>query len=215
VGSITENSRFVYFGTGNKDYPVTDNGTGKFYGIRDSDTDNTTVSEASLVGLISGSTNLIDSTAGFTGTIQYGWVLNLGSINSTTGVDTSTHSGEKVLSDPVVFNNNVYFTTYTPTTTGICTGGGVSRLYGLNYITGGAAMAAITSLGETAGATVSRHAFTTLGVASSPTLSINPSGQSSLFVGFSGVAGGTGSYREITIDSPPKMKNIKSWKEIL
>ena len=76
-------------------------------------------------------------------------------------------------------------------------------------------MAGLTALGETAGSTVSRHVFSTLGVASSPTLSINPGGQSSLFIGFSGVAGGVGTFREFSIDSPSRMKNIKSWKEIL
>jgi Tfp pilus tip-associated adhesin PilY1 len=144
VGSITENTRFVYFGTGNKDYPVTDTGTGKFYGIRDADTDNTTVTEGSvgtpLISLTAADSTLTSAISPPT----YGWVLNLASITSLTGVDTSTHSGEKVLSDPVVFNNNVYFTTYTPTVTGLCTGGGISRLYGLNYITGGAALSGLT-----------------------------------------------------------------------
>ena len=47
------------------------------------------------------------------------------------------------------------------------------------------------------------------GIPSSPSLSIYPSGQSSIFIGFS-----TGAIKEIKIDSPLHMKNIKSWKEI-
>jgi hypothetical protein len=47
------------------------------------------------------------------------------------------------------------------------------------------------------------------GIPSSPSLSIYPHGQSSIFIGFS-----TGAVKEIKIDSPPQMKSIKSWKEM-
>jgi hypothetical protein len=46
------------------------------------------------------------------------------------------------------------------------------------------------------------------GIPSSPSLSIYPSGQSSIFIGFS-----TGAVEEVKIESPPHMKTIKSWKE--
>ncbi|MBP2673382.1 MAG: hypothetical protein H6Q84_222 [Deltaproteobacteria bacterium] len=46
------------------------------------------------------------------------------------------------------------------------------------------------------------------GIPSSPSLSVYPSGQSSIFIGFS-----TGAVKEIKIESPGQMKNIKSWKE--
>jgi hypothetical protein len=213
VATVTDSERWVYFGTGNQDFPVSDTGTGKFFGIRNTDLDNTTVSEGSLSAI---STEQINSTAGNANVGLYGWVVSFGSIGSTTGVDTLSHSGEKVLSDPVVFNGNVFFTTYTPTTTNVCTGGGVSRLYGLQYQTAGAAMAPDT--GQTA-STVSRYVWGDRGVASSPTLSISPStGLTSLFVGFSGTAGDMGitnKIKEINIPGPTKFKNIKSWKEIL
>jgi type IV pilus assembly protein PilY1 len=213
IATVTESQRYVYFGTGNQDFPVSDTQSGKFYGIFNVDTDSATIPEASLTTI---TTANINSTAGNGSVGPYGWKLDLGAIGSTAGVDTYTHSGEKVLSDPVVFSGNVYFTTYTPTSSSPCTGGGISRLYGLNYQTAGGAL--IPDAGETpvsGNTTVSRHAYSTLGVASSPSLSINPSGMSSIFVGFSGVAGGSGTVKEIQIESPSKYKNIKSWKEIL
>jgi Tfp pilus tip-associated adhesin PilY1 len=212
AGAVTDGLRYVFFGTGNQEFPISDNNSGKFYAIRDADTDNTTILEASLTDI----TSNINSNAGFTGAISSGWKLVLGSIGSTSGVDTASHAGEKVLSDPVVFNGVVYFTTYAANSSSPCTSGGTSRLYGLGYQTGGAGLAPVT--GETPvglNTMVSRHVYTTLGVASSPTLSINPSGSSSIFVGFSGVAGGAGTVKEIQVQSPPKYKTIKSWKEIL
>ncbi|MFA6147174.1 MAG: PilC/PilY family type IV pilus protein [bacterium] len=213
VATLTESQRWIYFGTGNQDFPVSDGGSGKFFGIRNSDIDNTTITEDLLTAL---TTENINATTG-TSVGEFGWMLNLGAIESTAGVDTASHVGEKVLSDPVVFSGNVYFTTYAPISTNPCAGGGYSRLYGLNYQTGGAAMAPDTGQTAVAGSTtVSRHVYgRDLGVASSPTLSINPAGQSSLFVGFSGIAGTTGSVKEILVESPAKYKSIKSWKEIL
>jgi len=212
AGAVTDGLRYVFFGTGNQEYPISDNGAGKFYAIKNADTDNTTILETSLTDI----TSSIDANAGFTGAISSGWKLDLGAISTTTGVDNASHAGEKVLSDPVVFNGAVYFTTYAATSSNPCTSGGTSRLYGLGYQTGGAAMTPVGGETPVSGNTmVSRHVYTTLGVASSPTLSINPSGVSSIFVGFSGVAGGTGSVKEIQVQSPTKYKNIKSWKEIL
>ena len=75
----------------------------------------------------------------------------------------------------------------------------------------GARLASIASLGETTTTKVPYHVYTGSegGIPSSPSLSIYPSGQSSIFVGFS-----TGSVKEIKIESPPQMKTIKSWKEM-
>jgi hypothetical protein len=208
TGAVTDSLRYVFFGTGNQEYPISDGGSGKFYAIRNVDTDNTTVQETSLTDM----TSSLDSTSG---AVASGWKIDLGSIG-TTSVDTASHAGEKVLSDPVVFNGVVYFTTYAANSTSPCTSGGTSRLYGLGYQTGLAALAPVTGETPESGNTmVSRHVYTTLGVASSPTLSINPSGVSSLFIGFSGVAGGTGSVKEIQVESPAQYKSIKSWKEML
>jgi hypothetical protein len=202
-----ENTRFLYFGTGNQENPVSDGGTGKFYAVKDTDSSTTLVTEGSLADLTN---NLGTGTAAAT---QYGWFINLAGIPAaanTASADTFSHSGEKVLSDPVVFFNNVFFTTYTPDATDPCGGGGIARVYGINMLNASSGLAALAPLGETSTPKVSYHVYAGSegGIPSSPSLSIYPSGQSSIFVGFS-----TGAVKEIGIESPPQMKTIKSWKE--
>ncbi len=206
-----ETSRYLFFGTGDQEFPVSDNTTtGKFYAVKDTDSSTTLVTENQLADLTG---NLGTGTDSAT---VYGWLVNLATIPSaakTASADTSyTHVGEKVLSDPVVFYNNVYFTTYTPDASNPCGAGGIARVYGINMLNGKAGLDVWSSFGESStSGKVSYRVFTGTegGIPSSPSLSIYPSGQSSIFVGFS-----TGGVREIKIDSPAQMKSIKSWKEI-
>ncbi|MGZ9148783.1 MAG: pilus assembly protein [Candidatus Deferrimicrobiaceae bacterium] len=204
--SISESSRYLFFGTGNQEWPVSDGGTGKFYAIIDTDSfwPSSPLVESSLADLTS---NLASGTAAPT---QYGWLVNLLNIPSAANsTDTYTHTGEKVLSDPVIFNNNVFFTTFTPDASNPCSGGGIARVYGLKTQNARPGLDALSSLGES-GSKVPYHLFagTLGGIPSSPSLSIYPTGQSSIFVGFS-----TGTITEIKIESPSNMKEIKSWKE--
>ena len=207
AGSVTENLRYLYFGTGDQEFPISNLGTGKFYAIKDADTDNTLLRESNLTELSRSITSL---TGGTVGSSKSGWFISFDNVASTAD-DTKTHSGEKVLSDPVAFYNGVYFTTFTPNAADPCGGGGVARVYGLNMLNAGAYLAPIA--GETATTKIPYHVFSggagsEGGIPSSPSLSIYPSGQSSIFVGFS-----TGVVKEIKIESPPQMKTIKSWKE--
>lgn len=210
--NIGGTTRFVFYGTGNQEAPVTDTQSGKFYAILDSDdffpnspVQETTATVPDLSGSILGGN-------GTQGT--NGWRIDFGSLNSTVvPYDLLTHAGEKMLSDPTIFYGKVYFTTFTPHRNDPCSGGGIARVYGLNYLTGGSGLMADASINaqETSGGRklVPYHVFGTSGVASSPSLSINPSGQSSLFIGFS-----EASVLEMKIDSPLKLKTLKSWREI-
>jgi Tfp pilus tip-associated adhesin PilY1 len=204
--SISESSRYLFFGTGNQESPVSDGGTGKFYAIIDTDSfwPSSPLVENNLADLTS---NLASGTAAAT---QYGWLVNLLNIPSAANsTDTYTHTAEKVLSDPVIFNNNVFFTTFTPNASNPCSGGGIARVYGLKTQNARPGLEALSSLGES-GSKVPYHVYAGAlgGIPSSPALSVNPSGQSSIFVGFS-----TGTITEIKIESPSNMKEIKSWKE--
>jgi type IV pilus assembly protein PilY1 len=205
--SITESSRYLFFGTGNQDSPVSDGGTGKFYGVIDTDSfwPGSPLVESSLEDL----SLYITSSNGGTPT-QYGWLIDLSSVPSTAS-DSYTHAAEKVLSDPVVFYNNVFFTTFTPSAANPCSGGGIARVYGLDMMNAGASLDPLYALGETGTNPVPYHVYAGNegGIPSSPSLSVNPSGQSSIFVGFS-----TGSITEIQVESPSNMKFIRSWKEI-
>ena len=197
-------ARFVYFGTGDRENPISNGNSGKFYCIKDNDSFTGLVDEA-VSGHLADLTGSITSLNGGTmGT--YGWKVVLGNIASTSN-DSSTHVAEKVLSDPIVFFDRVYFTTYTPNSVDPCSGGGIARVYGLFYLTAGAGMEPLAALGET-GTKVPNHVYTDKGMPSSPSLSINPGGQSSVFIGFS-----DGTYQEIAIDSPARSKFIRSWQE--
>ncbi|TFH33419.1 MAG: hypothetical protein E4G97_00570 [Deltaproteobacteria bacterium] len=219
AGAIDENSRYLYFGTGNQEFPVSDGGTGKFYAIKDYDslpagwpTLPLTESNLADVTVNLGYTSLITGTVAPT---QYGWFVNLrnivnSGIHGANAADTYTHAAEKVLSDPLVFNNNVYFTTFTPNPADPCNGGGVARVYGINMYNATAGMFAVP--GSSTSGRVAHYVYAGNpegGIPSSPSLSIYPSGQSSIFVGFS-----TGAIKEIKIDSPAHYKTIKSWKEV-
>jgi len=210
--AINETSRYLFFGTGNQESPISDGGAGKFYAIVDTDSSTSLIQE-SVPGTLANLTgNLGTGTASST---VNGWYVNLASINNSTAntVDTNTHAAEKVLSDPVVFYNNVYFTTFTPNPADPCNGGGIARVYGINIYNATAGLASFAGYGlKPSGTKVGYYVYSGNpegGIPSSPSLSIYPSGQSSIFIGFS-----TGAIREIKIDSPPHMKNIKSWKEI-
>lgn len=210
--NITESIRYLFFGTGDQETPVSNLGSGKFYGIQDTDAfwPTSPLGEGDLTNLSSSITNV---NGGIVASGRYGWFISLASVPSTPN-DANTHTGEKVLSDPVVFYNAVYFTTFTPDVSNACGGGGIARVYGLNILTAGAGLASLAALGET-GTKVPYHVYTGStegspgGIPSSPSLSIYPSGQSSIFIGFS-----TGAVQEVKIESPMQVKTIKSWKEI-
>jgi len=209
--TISESNRYLFFGTGDQETPVSNLGTGKFYAIQETDGfwPGTPLTESNLTNLSSSITNVNGGTVAVG---RSGWFVSFASVPSTSN-DTNTHTGEKVLSDPVVFFNNVFFTTFTPDVSNACGGGGIARVYGLNIQTAGAGLAVLSALGET-GTKVPYHVYTGStegspgGIPSSPSLSIYPSGQSSIFIGFS-----TGAVQEVKIESPTQMKTIKSWKE--
>ncbi len=186
---------------------MSDGGTGKFYAVIDTDSfwPSSPLVESSLADLTG------DLGTGTAGPTQYGWLINLAGIpSSANSTDTYTHQAEKVLSDPVIFYNNVFFTTFTPDASNPCSGGGIARVYGLRTQNAIPGLDALSQLGETSGTKVPYHVYAGAegGIPSSPSLSIYPSGQSSIFVGFS-----TGSITEIHIDSPLHYKEIKSWKD--
>ena len=62
-----------------------------------------------------------------------------------TANDSYTHAAEKVLSDPVIFHNNVFFTTFTPNVSNPCSGGGIARVYGLQMLSAGASLTSIAA----------------------------------------------------------------------
>ena len=78
-------------------------------------------------------------------------------------------------------------------------------MYGLNYLTGAA------MLTDSSGNPDVNKVYATGGLPSSPSLSINPYGTSSLYIGLSSQT----TPEIVEIQSPPKSKILKSWKEKL
>jgi Tfp pilus tip-associated adhesin PilY1 len=192
---------WVFFGTGNREKPE-DPGTGRIYAIRDDGTgypyDKSNLADLSSV--ISSNDNTL------TGTIDQP-PQRVGS--------PTFRSPTKVLSDVVVFNNNLFFTTFTSNTTNLCAGGGDARLYAIN--TGlaeaipGASMTAGAGglLPDSGTARVRSRLLAGGGIPSSPVISMSASGGARLYVGTTNTA----SVLSFAVDAPPVFKKIKSWKE--
>lgn len=110
----------LFFGTGDREHPESTITVDRLYAVKDAG-QTTTKSE----------TDLADATSMTTVNIApyYGWYVKLSS------------SGEKVLAGASVFGKVAYYTTFTPTSLGVCStqNRGTSRLYALSYLTAGPA----------------------------------------------------------------------------
>lgn len=105
---------WVYFGTGDRNHP-NNTSTNRFYGIKDNTTmaNGTSLTEASLVDVTSGNKKATQ-----------GWFFKLG-------------ADEKVLGAAEVFEQIVFFSSFTPGVAVTCgSGGGTSRLYAIQMTTG-------------------------------------------------------------------------------
>ena len=196
---------WVFFGTGDREKPE-DSGTGRIYAIRDDGSSpGTHTMNSNLFNLTTQIANTDNTVTGTITTSQKGWYANLPNTN------------EKVLSDVVVFNNNLFFTTFTSNTTSLCAGGGDARLYGINTgiaqaIPGSSMTAGAGGLLPDSGtAKIRSRILAGGGIPSSPVISMSASGAARLYVGTTNSA----SVQSFPIDSPTVFKKIKSWKEYI
>jgi len=196
---------WVFFGTGDREKPE-DPGTGRIYAIRDDGSSPWfPYNETNLFSLSSVIANTDNTVTGTITTSKKGWYANLPNTN------------EKMLSDVVVFNNNLFFTTFTSNTTNLCAGGGDARLYGIN--TGIAQAVAGSSMKAGAGGLLPDSGTVRVrsrilaggGIPSSPVISMSASGSARLYVGTTNTA----SVLSFAIDAPTVFKRIKSWKEYI
>ena len=108
-------SIWIYWGTGNKTDPLKKTGSDAFYAVKDADRSSTY--SANVLTNITTST-YVDASD------KKGWYINMS-------------TGEKILSDPVVWNKDIYFTSYTPSSsTDPCDKSGTAKEYKINYISG-------------------------------------------------------------------------------
>ncbi len=130
---------YIYFGTGDRENPGDTTMVNRFYAVKNDWTATAPYTESNLVDVTSNDIQL--GTAAEKAAVKTlletrkGWYIRL------------ENAGEKVVSSPRVYGGVVYFTTYTPSDdsginpTDPCAAStvrGVSRLYAVDYKTGGA-----------------------------------------------------------------------------
>ena len=187
---------WLYIGSGDRNHPNATS-TNRFYGIKETTnmSNGATLNEGNLVDVTS--TN---------GTASAGWFFELG-------------SNEKALAAANVFNSQVLFTGFTPTTTVTCTsGGGTAKLYAVQMTTGYAGMnfstgAALTSTG----ASVTRSIQVGSGIASMPVTVVTPpaDGSGSPATASALMATTNGGAPNSPLGSFGNLKRVRTWRELI
>ena len=190
---------WVYFGTGDREYPKDDsNPAERFYAVKDDGKGTDGLGTYPLT-----EPNLFDATPmnTFDPTSLKGWYIKL---------TKSAGKLEKVLAKPSVFNRLVYFTTYTYTgSTSPCTVAGEGRLYIVEYLSGGGALT-VDDLNDLAGIPSSGSTQIGAGIPSPPTISVNLKGKASVNVGTT-----SNQILSEEIFSPATSKEIIYWREVI
>jgi type IV pilus assembly protein PilY1 len=188
----TSMNLWVFLGTGDRNHP---NGTAtnRFYGIKET----TNMSNAAALS----ESNLFDVTS-TNGTSSGGWFFRLG-------------TNEKVLDPANVFNMDVLFSGFTPTSTVTCTsGGGTAKLYSVQMQTGYAAIDFATGTAlTTTDATVTRSTTIGQGIASMPVVIVTPPAGSGMATASAITATTNQQLPNNPIPAPTFLKQVRSWRE--
>ena len=183
---------WVFLGTGDRNHPNSTS-SNRFYGIKET----TNMSNGAALS----ESNLIDVTS-TNGTASGGWFFRFG-------------TSEKVLDAANVFNMDVLFSSFTPTTTVTCnSGGGTAKLYALQMQTGYAAIdfSTGTALSST-DATVTRSITIGQGIASMPVIMVTPPSGSGSATASAIVATTNQQLPNNAIPAPTFLKQVRSWRE--
>jgi type IV pilus assembly protein PilY1 len=185
---------WVFFGTGDRNHPNSTTAPNRFYGIKDTTnmTNGSVLTESSLADVTSSNA-----------TAPYGWFFRLG-------------SNEKVLATANVFNMNVIFSSFTPTTTVTCTsGGGAAKLYSVQVLTGYAGVDFSTGTAlTTTDSSATRSATIGGGIASMPIIVITPPTTPGGKASSSAITGTTNQQLlNNTVPAPAFLKQVRSWRE--
>jgi type IV pilus assembly protein PilY1 len=183
---------WLYVGTGDRNHP-NNTSSNRFYGIKDDTnmTNGSTLTESNLANVTS--TN---------GTAAGGWFFQMG-------------TNEKVFAAANVFNMDVLFSGFTPTTTVTCTsGGGTAKLYAVQMQTGYAAInfSTGTALSST-DATVTRSTTIGSGIASMPVIIVTPPPGSGNATASALTATTNQQLPNNPIPAPGFLKQVRSWRE--
>src|SRR5262245_56521942 len=184
---------WLYIGSGDRNHPNATS-TNRFYGIKET----TNMGQGAALT----ESDLVDVTS-TNGTAAAGWFFQLGTI-------------EKSLAAANVFNSQVLFTGFTPTTTVTCTsGGGTARLYAVQMTTGYAGMNFSTGAVLTStGASTTRSEVVGSGIASMPVVIMTPPPDGSGGASFSALMATThGRAPNQALGGSGNLKNVRTWRE--
>jgi type IV pilus assembly protein PilY1 len=183
---------WVFLGTGDRNHP---NGTAsnRFYGIKETTdmTNGAALSESGLANVTSSN-----------GSASGGWFFQLA-------------SNEKVLDPANVFNMDVLFSSFTPTTVVTCTsGGGTAKLYSVQMQSGYAAINFSTGTALTStDATVTRSTTIGQGIASMPIVIVTPPSGSGSATASAITATTNQQLPNNPVPAPTFLKQIRAWRE--
>jgi type IV pilus assembly protein PilY1 len=183
---------WVYFGTGDRNHPNGDTAPNRFYGIKDDTTmaNGSVLTEANLVNVTS--TNK---------TATQGWYFLLG-------------ADEKVLASADVFNKVVFFSTFVPVSSSVCSsGGGTANLYAVQILTGYAAVDFSTGVAlASTDASKTRSKTIGSGIPSKPVIVLTESGAT---ISTSVIAATTSQQLPSNPAPPPSaMRKVLYWRDV-
>jgi type IV pilus assembly protein PilY1 len=186
---------WVYFGTGDREHPKdTSNPAERFYAIKDDGLGNYPRTETDLKDVTTLNTFTQDPT-------KKGWYIQL---------EKSGQKLEKVLAKPSVFNQLVYFTTYTYTNiSDPCSAAGEAKLYVVEYLSGGGALG-VDELSDLKGTADQRAQPIGAGIPSTPVITVNLKGKASIVIGTT-----SGQVFSQKAFSPTTNKELLYWREVI
>jgi len=201
----SQNHLWIYFGTGDRNHPnnTTYPNLNRFYGIQDTTTNTTTDWDNATASLTE--TNLADMTSSSTAPTA-SWYVRLGAENS----------DEKILASANIFNGVVFFSSFTPTASATCGGGGGdAKLYALQMTTSYAAVSFDTGqLLGSSGISQTRSLTIGTGIPSKPIVILTDSGETAT-VSASVVAATTSQQLPSNpAPAPNVMRRIRYWREV-
>jgi type IV pilus assembly protein PilY1 len=182
---------WVFFGTGDRENPMDTNSSDKFYAVKDDRIGPYPRNEDNLKDV----TTFTDITFAVPGEPFKGWYIRLA-------------RSEKVLAKPAVFNNLLYFTTYTYPSEDVCMRAGEASLYIVEYLSGGGAFT-VDDYSDLGGEPSVRSEKIGEGIPSAPVISVNLRGRASVTIGTTkGEVITRGGF------SPSTNKELLYWREV-
>ncbi len=181
---------WVYWGTGDREDPRDwSNGPERFYAVMDNNLGPYPRTDGDLTEVTADVHNTFTPALS-----KYGWYFLL---------DKTGRELEKVLARPAVFDNLVYFTTYTYTPAhDLCSVAGISKEYIVEYRSGGGALN-VDELSDLSGPTSERWRVIGTGAPSAPVISVSIKGGGSVIIGatsgqvYSSEAFSSGSFKQL------------------